>query len=184
MFSVFKAWTDSLDICAEKLLKSGAQQHPSTTPECYLHPCRRFQDPIEQSPEKPCVIPELALLWLGSRTWVLPDFSRPPNQPWCSKSFAELQSWQWRPSLCLPAVGAELPGCHGHKVSVSAFPSAALLSVWFGSKVKKKEMRWLLRLLFPGTVVLQCIGIVQGRATWADISAQDYIYHLFLFIGV
>lgn len=62
-----------------------------------------------------------------------------------AKSSMMLWELCWAPEMTvetiLPVVGAELAGCHEHKVPVSAFPSALLLfslAAWFGGKVKKK----------------------------------------------
>lgn len=180
MFFIFKPWTDSLGICAEKIFKSSAQQHPSPTQECNLHPWSGFQDPTEQSPEQPGVKK------VGSRTRVLPglpatqiihdamrallssrdDSGDHPASGGCRAGWVP---WAQGASLCLP-------------ICTAAFLSGCL--IWRQGQKKKKKMRWLLRHIVSCTVGLQWIGIVQGRATWADFSAPGYIYPLSLVIGL
>lgn len=127
-----------------------------------------------------------SLVW--SRWEVGPESSQDYLPPKSS-----MMQWElcWAPEMTvetiLPVVGAELAGCHGNKVPVSASPSALLLfslAAWLEARSKKSHMRWLLRHIVSCTVGLQWIGIVQGRATWADFSALGYIYPLSLVIGL
>lgn len=137
MFFIFKPWTDSLGICAEKIFKSSAQQHPSPTQECNLHPWSGFQDPTEQNPEQPGVKK------VGSRTRVLPglpatqiihdamrallssrdDSGDHPASGGCRAGWVP---WAQGASLCLP-------------ICTAAFLSGCL--IWRqGQKKKKKEV--------------------------------------------